>query len=166
MRTLSPSLLAELGLTLTRPGYLVFVDFSTPLRLSTLGDISWGGYTWSAADIKVSALTRDEKGDARGSLSLGNALLDYGALVLNEGIADRAIRIYAVWAGVVEPVEEFNGVGDGCEIGGRVTITLAGQGSRALYSPRRFINASTGFNTLLPAGTKISIGQQTYLLER
>ena len=166
MRTLSPELIAELGLTITRPGYLVAMEFSTPLYLSTLGDISYDGHTWVGADIKVQGLVRDERGDARGQISLGNALLDYGALVLNEGVADRAIRIYSVWAGDTEPVEEFNGVGDAADIGERVTTTLAGQGSRALYSPRRFINQSTGFNTLMPTGTKLTIGAQTYILER
>ena len=166
MRSLSPELLAELGLTITRPGYLVAIDFSTPLYLSTLGDITWNGHTWIAADIKVQGLAKDERGDARGTLTLGNMLLDYGALVLNEGVADRAITLYSVWSGVTEPIEEFNGVGDACDIGERVSISLAGQGSRALYSPRRFINQSTGFSTLLPTGAKISIGAQTYILER
>jgi hypothetical protein len=166
MRTLSAELLAELNLTLTRPGYLVSVAFSVPLYLSTLGDIVYDGKLWVGADVKVSGLAKNERGDASGSLSLGNAMLDYGALALNEGVADRAIRIWSVWAGAVEPVEEFNGVGDACEVGDRVTISLAGQGSRALYSPRRFINGSTGFTTLLPAGAKVTIGQQTYVLER
>jgi hypothetical protein len=166
MRTLSSALIAELGLTITRPGYLVQIDFSTPLYLSTLGDISWNVLSWIAADIKVSGLARDESGDSRGSISLGNMALDYGALVLNEGVADRAIRIWAIWSGVTEPVEEFSGVGDACEVGERVSITLAGQGSRSLYSPRRFINERTGFNVLLPRGTKIAIGSQTYILER
>ena len=166
MRSLSSELLTELGLTVTRPGYLVFIDFSSPLYLSTMGDITYDGHTWVGADIRVQGLGKDERGESRGSLSIGNALLDYGALVLNEGVADREVKVYAVWAGVVEPVEEFSGVGDGCEVGDRVTLTLASQGTRALYSPRRFINQSTGFNTLLPTGAKVTIGQQTYILER
>ena len=166
MRTLSPELLTEIGLTFTKPGYLVFIDFSTPLYLSTLGDITYDGHTWIGADIKVSGLSKDDKGEARGSISLGNALLDYGALVLNEGVADRDVRILSVWAGVVEPNEEFSGVGDSCEVGERVSITLTSQRSRALYSPRRFINSSTGFLTLLPKGAKVTVGQQTYILER
>lgn len=162
MRTLSAGLLVELGLIVTRPGYLVQIDFSTPLYLSSLGDISWDGHTWAAADVKVAGL----KSGQGGTISFGNALLDYGALVLNEGVADRGIKIYAVWAGVVEPVCEFDGVGDSSEVGDRVSISLSEQGSRSLYSPRRFINASTGFNTLLPAGTRLTLGQQTYILER
>lgn len=166
MRTLSAPLLAELGLTVTRPGYLVQIDFSTPLYLSTLGDISWNGHTWTGADLKVSGLATSESGRQAGRLTLGNAWADYGALVLNEGVADRAIAIYAVWAGQIEPLLEFSGVGDAAEVGDRVSISLAAQGSRSLYSPRRFINSSTGFNTLLPAGTKVTIGTQTFTLER
>jgi hypothetical protein len=166
MLTLDAALIAELGLTVTRPGYLVEMAFSTPLYLSSIGDVSWDGKTWVAADVRVNGLSRDERGGGAGQIVLGNALLDYGALVLNEGVADRAIRVWAVWAGVIDPVAEFNGVGDAADIGEKVTISLAAQGTRALYSPRRFINSSTGFNTLLPRGTKLAIGNTTYILER
>lgn len=166
MRTLSASLLAELNLSVTRPGYFVQIDFSTPLRLSTMGDITWGGYTWYGSPVKVSNIQKDENGSQSGTLVLGNLSLDYGAIVLNEGVADRAITIYAVWAGVVEPIMEFYGVGDSAEVGDDVVISLVSQGTKTLYSPRRFINAASGFMTLLPRGTKIRIGQETITLDR
>lgn len=167
MRTLSGTLAAELGLTITRPGYLVEIGFSSVLRLSTLGDVSYGGYVWSAADIKVAGLGRNEQGGNGGQLSLGNADLDYGALILNEGAADRPVRIWSVWAGApAEAMLEFDGIGDDAEIGTRVVIRLIQDARRYTYSPRRFINAATGFATLLPAGTKIAIGQQSYILDR
>lgn len=167
MRTLSGTLATELGLTITRPGYLVSIAFGTPLYLSTLGDLSFNGRTWVGADVKVSGLRTDEKSQQSGTISFGNMNLAYGSLVLNEGVADRAIEIYSVWAGApADAMLEFSGTGDSADVGERVTITLSQSKSRVLYSPRRFIGASTGFNTLLPNGTTIKIGQQSYILKR
>lgn len=168
MRTLSGTLATELGLTITRPGYLVEIHYSTVLRLSTLGDISYGGYVWSAGDVRVAGLGRNEQGGQGATISIGNADLDFGAEWLNEGVADRRIRIYAVWAGASgEAVQEFVGVGDDAELdGGRLAIRAIQDARRYTYSPRKFINPANGFNTLLPAGTKLAIGQQTYILER
>lgn len=167
MRTLSSTLLAELGRTVTRPGYLVYLGFSTPLRLSTMGDVAWGGETWIGADVKVAGLSVDERGRRQGSVSLGNADIAYGALVLNEGVADRQVVIYSAWAGAPsDAIEEFRGVGDAVEIGDRVSITLAEDSTRHMFAPRRFVNSASGFSTLVPAGTKIRIGQQIITLER
>lgn len=169
MRTLSGTLATELGLTVTRPGYLVEIVFATStLRLSTLGTLSYGGYMWSASDIKVSGMARNERGGQAGSLSIGNADLAIGALILNDGIADRSIRIWSVWAGAPsEAALEFDGIGDAADISGlRVNIRLASDHRRYAYSPRRFIGPATGFQVLLPAGAKISIGGQTIVLER
>ena len=169
MRTLSGTLATELGLTVTRPGYLVEIVFATStLRLSTLGDLSYGGFTWVAGDIKVSGMARAERGGQAGSLSIGNADLAIGALVLADGVADRSIRIWSVWAGAPsDAVLEFDGIGDSADISGlRVNIRLVSDHRRYAYSPRRFISPATGFNVLLPAGSKISLGGQTIVLER
>lgn len=168
MRTLDAALIAELGLTITRPGYLVEIGWSSVVRLSTLGDLSYGGHTWTAGDVRVSGLARTESGGQGGQLSIGNALLDFGAVWADEGVADIPISIYAVWAGVPGYAQlEFAGIGDDSElVGSRLAIRLAADARRYAYSPRRWISAEAGFNTLLPAGTQIGIGGQTYLLER
>jgi hypothetical protein len=171
MRTLSPALITELGLTTTRPGYLIEIQFSSISRLSTLGDISFSGYTWVGADVRVSGLSRSDSGSQMGNggtLSISNTDLVYGALVLNQGVADRIIRVYSVWAGApTDAVLEFEGIGDSAElVGTRVAIKLIQDSNRYVYSPRRFISPESGFNTLLPTGTKISIGGQTMILER
>lgn len=166
MRTLSASLLAEQGLTVTRPGYLVSIAFSTPVYLSTLGDITWNGHDWLATDLRVQGLAVDERGAQNGTLSLGNADLAFGTLVLSEGVAERAIVVYAVWAGVVEPITLFSGYGDGCEVGDRVSIDLAVTSRGATFSPRRFINAASGFATLIPAGTTLAGAAGSVTLER
>lgn len=166
MRTLSPELLAELALPVTAPGYLVRIAFAIPVYLSTLGDIEWDGNTWLAADVRVAGLSIGERPGQRARLSIGNADRVMGALVLGEGVAERAIDIWAVWSGVVEPIHLFSGVGDEAQVAERVDIALVGEHQRTAFLPRRFINAASGFRTLLPAGTVVRIGQQTIRLER
>lgn len=100
-------------------------------------------------------------------MSLGNLDNAFGAMLLNESIADAEVEIYAVYAGAPnDAVLEFSGVGDSCEVGDRVVINLIGQSTQKNFSPRRRISQVTGFNTVLPAGTVISIGGNNYTLER
>lgn len=166
MRTLSTALAAEAALTITSPGYLVELGFSTPVRLSTLGDISWGGHTWlSGYKIEVQGLGWSLS--AQPKIALGNLDLTFGALVLNEGAADKSVKIWAVYAGAPsDAVALFDGVADTAEIGDAVILSLAQRGSRTLYSPRRFVGPSSGINHLRPANTRISLGGATYVLQR
>lgn len=150
-------------MSVTTPAYFVQIDFSTPLRLSSRGDQVWDGYTWTGGRLgKVQA------GSTGGQLELLNSDLLSGALVLTEGVADRAVRVWSFDGdNPVAAVMIFAGVGDKAEIGAdRVRITLVTENRRTLYSPRRFVNSVTGFNNLLPAGTKVSWGGQTLILDR
>ncbi len=167
MKTLTPALLAELALSVTRPGYLIELGYSTTLRLSTMGDISYGSYNWAAADAKLSGIGADGKGSNTARLALGNTDGAYGALVLNEGAADIACTIYACYAGApTDAVQLFAGVTDGADISEHtVTLTLSAQRNKTLYCPRVFISKPT-FNYLQPAGSKIVWGAETFVLER
>lgn len=162
-KTLAASIATATGQRITTPGYLVQIDFSTPLRLSSRGDQSWNDYTWTRGRLgKVDA------GEGGGSIELLNADLAMSALVLNEGLADRAVTVWAFYADNPTDVEQvFAGVADSTEIGSeRVRTRLLPENRATQYSPRRFINAAAGFNTLMPAGTRITWGGQTFVLER
>lgn len=168
MKTLSSALLAELALSVTRPGYLVELGYSTALRLSTLGDITWGGYTWTNYDVAVSRISRDGSGAGAASLSIGNTDGAMGAIVLNQGAADIACKIWAVYAGATasgDTLQVFDGVTNGCDITPQnIAFTLAAQGNTTLYAPRVFINQINGFNWLKPAGTVVSIGIEKWTM--
>ena len=169
MRTLTAEQLAATSSTVTTPGYLVELGFSTPLRYATRGDQSWNGYTWTGGRLgKVSGLQWDGAGQQRGSLELINTDLTFSALILNEGAADRACRIWAFYGDNPDDAQAvFDGVMDTADISpDRVRLSLVGENNRTLHSPRRFIGAGTGFNHLRPAGTKITWGGQNYILER
>ena len=172
MKTLTAALLAELGLVVTRPGFLVQIGYSVGLHLSTLGDISWAGQFWSATDIRVSGLGQDGGASSAAQITLGNADGAYGALILNEGASDIPVSIWAVYTGATasgDPVQRFAGVTNGASIdvsGQTVTLPLVAQGAGTLHSPRVFINKASGFNFLQPAGTKIVFGNETFVLGR
>lgn len=162
-KTLAASLVTDTAKRITTPGYLVEINFTSPLRLSTRADQSYGGYSWTGGRLgKVDA------GEGGGSLELLNADLAMSALVLGEGLADRAVTVWAFYADNPTDVEQvFAGVADSSEIAvDRVRVRLVPENRRTMYSPRRFINSAAGFNTLAPAGTRVSWGGQTFVLER
>ena len=171
MRTTTPAADAALAATITRPIALIEIAFSPTSRLSTAGDVVWAGSAWSGGQrVAVSGLSADGSGNQSARLQIGNADLAFGALVLGQGIADRAVRI---WTGDAAALADddltlaFSGVIASAEVTpAAVTMALVAQGSRTLFAPRRFIGASAGFSRLIPAGTQIKIGATTYTLER
>lgn len=171
MRTLSSAAQAALAATVTRPIYLIEIAFSPVSRLSTAGDVTWNSLSWSGGErVAVSGLSADGSGRQSGRVVIGNADLVFGALVLNNGVADRAVTIWsgdaaALATGDLEMV--FSGVIGSAETSiEQVVLNLTSQGSRATVCPRRRIDASSGFNHLTPAGKQLRLGNITYTLQR
>ena len=170
MRTLSTPTLTATGLIVTQPGYLVEIAFSTIVRMSSRADVSWNTFTWLASDVSVEGLGADGAGGQSGGLTIGNLDNVMGALVLNEGVAGRAVKIWKFYEGAIaasDPVAMFSGWADEVEIdAGQVRITLVAASLQSLFSPRTYITPGNGFNHLPPAGTIINWGGQAYQLER
>lgn len=167
MRTLSAELLAELALTVTRPGYLVQIDFPVAVRLSTMGDVEWDSQTWVGSDIRVRNLSANMAGSGSATIEAGNADLAWSALILGYGVARRRIRIWAAYAGAIDgAVLVFDGLGANGSITHKTaTITTATPGE-VRQSPRKFINAAAGFQHLQPAGTRIPFNGEIFVLDR
>lgn len=168
MRSLSSALLTALGGSVTRPAYLVHIGWNVPVRLSSHGTVSWNGYTWSAADLSVDGV-RVGAGAVSGQLVLGNLDDVYGALVLNEGVADVPVTLYgfdaaATASGDMALLGEC--VGGEAEITVEtVTIALRDPAS-FLFGPRQFIGPATGFTQLIAAGKVLNINGQSYRIAR
>ena len=172
MRTLASTLLDALAQPVTQPGYLVEILFATPFRVSSRGNINWGGNSWGAFDFKVSGLGVDGSTSSQsGSLTFGNDDHLMSALVLNEGVAGRTIHVWKFSGEAPEdadPINIFSGIGDdvqGNPSQGELTINLTQEGAQTLFCPRRRITADQGFNFLPPAGTLIVWNTETYQLE-
>lgn len=171
MRALTDATLNAASSAVTQPLYLIEIGFSPALRLSTRGDVTWSGQVWSGGEtIAVGRLDADGSGRQSGTIQIGN-LDDYvGTLVLAQGVADRPVRVWkadGTALDVADPALVFDGVIQGADVDtSRVSLSLAGSGTRSAFAPRRVIGAASGFNFLMPAGTKIKIGATTYILER
>ena len=168
-RSLSSPTSAAVGAVVTRPAYLIQINWSTVSRLTTGATLDWNGYTWSSEDVDLSGLQWGNEGLKGATLRLGNNDQRYSALVLNEGVADVAVAVYAYDQAATatgDPVKVFSGVGGKVDLDDdRVTIALRATKSRALTCPRTRISPANGFNHLPPRGTVIMWGAQRYVLE-
>ena len=171
MRALTDATINATALAVTQPLYLIEIGFAPALRLSTRGDVTWNALAWSGGEaIAVGSLDADGSGRQSGTVQVGN-LDDYmGTLVLAQGVADRPVKIWKADGAaldVADPALVFDGVVTSADVDtSRVSLSLAGSGTRSAFAPRRVIGAAAGFNFLMPAGSKIKIGATTYTLER
>lgn len=157
MRTLTFENSQAILKTVTKPGYFVYIGFTPPLRFSTRGSLSWNGHTWGGDHN----CTIKSVSDSKGSISFTNIDNLMSSIILNEGVVDKVIKIWAYDEDAVatpDPVLIFDGVGDSAELTeNTATISLSVKNAKTLYFPRRFINAETGFTHLTPAGTIITV---------
>ena len=150
---------------ITTPAYFVQIDWPVIIRLSSRGNQVWNGHTWTGGRLGATHVSANG-----GSIELINTDLAYSAMVLNDGAADIACKIFAFYLdnpGVNDVSIVFDGAIDGAPSinKDKVTITLVETNRKTLYSPRRFIGQSSGFNHLSPNGKRINWGGQTYILE-
>lgn len=166
MRTLSSALSTALAAPVQQPAILVEVGFSTPSRWSSFATLAWNGYTWMKEAIEVQGLAVQAL-TVSGSLVIGNGDDVAAALVLNEGVADRPIRIWGYDAAATalgDVVLLADAVGAAATIAtDAVTITLRAPNEFTL-APRTFVNYAAGFAHLLPAGTVLKINGAAYKL--
>ena len=138
------------------------------MRLSSHGDVTYGGYTWSAYDVDVSRISVDAV-RVSGEVVIQNCDDVIGALVLTEGVADRTVQIYGYDAGATataDIVHLITCAGGAASISDdRVSIGLRSS-TEFTASPREFVNAAAGFTYLIPAGTQLRINGQTYKVDR
>lgn len=170
-RTVSLAAQTALAATITRPISLIEIELSITVRLSSYGSVTWNALAWTGSQrVSVSGLAADGGGKQSGRIEIGNEDLLFGALLLNQSAVDKPVKIWQGDAGALGDNDltlVFDGVISSFQVSPEsVVIDLTAQGARTLFSPRRFIGASAGFNALLPAGTVIRIGNQIYTLER
>lgn len=161
-RTLVGTTSSGVGAAVTAPGYFIEITWASSTgRYSTRGTLTWNSQTWTATDVRVSGLATDAGSPSiGGALRFGNADLAIGTLILSDGVAGRAIRIWAFYGdsnpGASDPVLLFDGIGDGAALDdvGSATIELAQSGGVTLYVPRLYMTQAAGFNWL-PADGQI-----------
>ena len=171
-RSISGALTTAIGLDVVSPGYVVEIAFATPLRLSSRGTLVWSGNTWTTWDMRVQGLATEAQGSASGgSLVLGNADYTISALVLGEGVANRAVSVWKFYGDTTpaagDPVKIFAGVADDAAIdpnNGTVTLKLVQTNAQALFAPRFYITPEMGFSFLPAPGSVIDWDGERYVL--
>lgn len=167
MRSISAALSAALGAPVQTPALLVEMAFSPVKRWSSYANLSWAGETWSQEDVlveglQVGALT------VSGTLVLGNGDGAAAALVLGQGVQDRAVRLWGYDAAATasgDVVWLADAVAGSAQIGmDAVRIPLRHRCEFTL-APRTFVS-DADFGPLLPAGTVLKINGKDLVLNR
>lgn len=168
MITLSAALQAAHASVIQKPAWLVYIGFATPIRISSYDDVSYDSNTWAAYDVDVSRVRIDAV-KVIGDITIQNADDVLGALILNEGVADKTIKVYgydAAATATADIVHLVTCVGGAATIShDRVSISLRAA-TEYTSAPREFVNAASGFTYMIPAGTQLRINGQVYKVER
>lgn len=168
MRSVSTALSAALGAPVQQPAILVQAAFTTPRYWSSFANITFGGNSYLREDIAVEGLQIGAL-QIEGTLVVGNADDAIGALVLSEGVQDRAFTLWGYDAAATatgDVVFLAQAVGAGAQVAeGRVQIELRHR-AQFMLSPRTYITAGATFGPLLAAGTVLKINGQDFQLAR
>ena len=143
--------------TLTKPYFLVYMGFLSPVRLSTAGSITWDSFNWRSADMTV---------DVGVSVAIFNETTLLGQLVLDEGTAGKAVKIYMGYRNDTahpNPLLVFDGELGNAQIGNSVVIRC--KRNAPLKTPRHYAVPPI-LNHMPPDGTRFDTPKQTIILER
>ena len=167
MRTVSAPSQTEILKTITQPGWLAELHFSTGIvRLSSFGSIDWDSTVWVGAQFAVTF----EDGDGRAATI---TIWDYSAAFRTAaltagGCRNRQVTIWqaqypALAAG--DPNMVFFGVGDQARVAnGRLEQTCSRLNSGVMQAPRMRITPDNGFRHLAAPGAKIHWGDTVITL--
>lgn len=159
MRGIDATQLTAVADPITQPYYLVYMGFSTPVRMSSSITIAWNSFTWLAAGMNV------RMGQAP-SLDIFNEDTLFGQLVLTDGTAGRPVIIYMGYrndSAHPNPLMVFNGEMGEAMIGERVSIRCK---PHAPYSTPRHYAVPPFVNHIPPDGTRFETPKQVVILER
>ena len=150
----------------SKPFWLVYIGFGTPLRYSSGATVTWNSLTWTAQDLVVTVAPDKNTG----TLRIQNTDYVFGGLVLTNGIADVPITIYQLYGDAPYAVADaevlFGGVGSPARPGLRwVVVGLELAPTAGMFSPRVRCTREIGFHHLPPDGMTVSLNGENYTLE-
>lgn len=144
---------------ITRPYFLVYMGFQSPVRLSTGLSLAWDGYTWLGAGLEISLSDSP-------TLRVFNETALFGQVVLVDGTAGRVVKIwqgYANDAAHPNPILIFDGEMGAASIAETVIINCKRHGPKR--TPRHFA-VPPYVNHVPPDGTRFETPKEVIILER
>lgn len=171
MRTLNSGMATQVASTYTDPGFLIAIQISASvtLRYSTRGQIDWNGSIYIPVGADPPSYQTNTSGVQQGSLKFQNLTQSLITAILQYGIADKPVSIWAFDAGALDaadPVLDFYGVGDSVQWDEKkMTIKIVSQSSRVQFSPRLLISKENGFSQLPAPGMTFVWNNELYELQ-
>lgn len=164
MITPSARTAAEIKKPVTDPFFLIQLDFSGMVYLSTRGPTLWNGISWEQAQVEMGSVEYGDYGEYVANLRVPPA---YKSQVVFQGVIDRAVYIGALWGEPPYAVEDIINLFEGVVIEARVTeswvdLRLGQRETEQLFSPRQ----SYEHQNMQPSGTRVTINQTTIEIER
>jgi hypothetical protein len=167
MRGLTAALSAALGAPVQTPALLIEMAFAPIRRWSSYADLNWAGQVWTREaatieDLEVGALT------VSGRLVLANGDGAAAALVLGQGVQDRAVRVWGYDAAATaagDIVWLCDAAAGAAQIGMDFVRIPLRHRCDFVVAPRTFITEAE-FAPLLPAGTVLKINGKAVTLNR
>lgn len=168
-RTLTAAAATGVEASVTAPRLLIYIGWSSPVRVCTRETVTWSGSVWTGPVGRVDGITGAST-DQRARVILPNADNAYGAIALASGLHDVPVRVWALYGS--EPfasgdaVQLFEGQADG----GRITtmaveVECIAMRQATIYAPRVYAQPPL-MNHNPPAGTVLRWNGDIYTLER
>jgi hypothetical protein len=139
MRTLTANVTAATARQVTAPHYLLALQFSTPLYLSSRESLVWNGLSWVSGDFRIRRLS-PIRGGMSAEVTLSNHDNAYSAIVLGEEVRGKKAQIWALYGDPPyaqdDPVALFSGEIDAVpEIADQVSLKLISKTAGAVRLP-------------------------------
>lgn len=149
----------EAGKAITTPIFIAEIVFATPLRLSSRGEITWNGQTWTANGFRLDGPRPAAGGALTGRIILPNFDRAISNLIRTEGTFGKPCRIWQLFGAGPHAIEDAEQIFDGeldavPEMGDWVTVDIHSTGRLQQTSPRLFF-APPVFNHSPAPGTVI-----------
>lgn len=173
MRSLTAGIAGQLTAAGAFEGVLLELTLSTGqvLRYTSLDvDVPWNGFTWLSRDIQMPQLSWDGTIMKPGQVVMGDYDLSFWVLAVGAGnpLANAGVRVYLIYAsatGEAEPVWSGR-VAQVARDGGALAVTLTLTNPGDLLVPTQRVQYVIPPIFLLPAGTVLSLGGQTWTVDR
>ena len=158
----------KLSGAVTQPGYLLEIEFSTTVRWSTRGTLTWNSQTWVGREFKVQ-MSGGRGMDAKLTLTLLNNDNAIGTLCLADGVGNRNIRLWKFTGNapsLTDCSQIFGGIGDTFSLTKRrVTIQAVPKGMEVIKEPSLRIVRNAVRAELTPAGTRVPWNGEIFILQ-
>lgn len=169
MRTMTGAMSTAVAADVRLPGYFVEIGFSTALRMSSRGVITWDSKTWTAYDVSVENFGVDAGGSVvTASVTIGNSAKTVSNDVMLYGVIDRTAKVWQFYGNtpaLADPVLLFTGTVSAFNIASDVSVRLSlTTNASAVYCPRSYIDSGSGFNFLPASDQYIWFHAQKYKL--